>query len=150
MAFGLGAIELVSSMVSVHHTDRWGKERCVVLGSVAMLAGVLVLAAGAAHLTLVLGGIGVFVVGFELAIISGMPLGAGAHARCAGARPLHDDLRRPTTLCSWPSLRPHGRDARIAWPAIGAAVLTVAAAVLISIRHRRIIGHALPVGAATS
>ena len=76
VTFALGGLELVASFVSMHRTDRWGKERCVMIGSALMAPMALLVAVGALHVWVLLPAFGVFLMGFELAIISGMPLGA--------------------------------------------------------------------------
>jgi predicted MFS family arabinose efflux permease len=137
VTFGLGALELVSSLVSVGHTDRWGKERCVMLGTAMMLPAALLVAFGSHHLPLLLIGLGVFLMGFELAIISGMPLGAeltpDAPAKGIGMLIGAITLMRASVsipATSW--FAAHG----MSWPAIGAAGLSIVAGGTIALRPR--------------
>lgn len=88
-AFGLGALELVASSTAAARTDRWGKERSVLLGAGSMIpAGLLLVAANSVVVPgLVL--LGIFVAGFEFAIVSALSMGSqlvpGAPARGLGA-----------------------------------------------------------------
>lgn len=87
-AFGLGALELVASSTAAARTDRWGKERSVLLGAGSMIpAGLLLVAANSVVVPgLVL--LGIFVAGFEFAIVSALSMGSqlvpGAPARGLG------------------------------------------------------------------
>lgn len=76
VAFGLGAFELFASVTSARRTDVWGKERSVALG-----AGLIVPAGVALAVldTSRVGGIvalAVYLLGFEFAIVSLLPVGA--------------------------------------------------------------------------
>jgi predicted MFS family arabinose efflux permease len=74
VTFGLGGLELTASGLSTARTDRWGKERCVIMGATAMVA--------AAATFLVLGGplpaalvlLGLFIAAFEFALVSAIPI----------------------------------------------------------------------------
>jgi DHA1 family inner membrane transport protein len=73
--FGIGVLELGASTTSAARTDRWGKERSVMLGAAVMVPAGLVL--GALEQTLVPGLIllGTFIAAFEFAIVSALPIG---------------------------------------------------------------------------
>lgn len=139
VTFGLGALELVSSMFSVGHTDAWGKERCVVLGTCVMAPAAVVVAVGAGNMWVMLPAFGVFLMGFELAIISGLPLGAeltpnrpavGLARLIAAVTLARSVVAIPAT--AW--LDEHG----LAWPGAGAATLAVVAGISITARHRMV------------
>ncbi len=137
VTFGLGAVELVSSIVSVGRTDRWGKERCVVIGAALMAPGAAIVGIGAHHLPSMLGGLALFLMGFELAIISGLPLGAlltpGAPAKGLGM--LIGGVTLTRAAVAIPATRwyeHHG----MATSAIGSVVLAAIAATLITARGR--------------
>lgn len=74
VGFGIGAVELVSSSLSAGRTDTWGKERSVVFGCALMIpAGLLLIAVDAALVPgLVL--LALFLMGFEFAIVSALPI----------------------------------------------------------------------------
>ena len=137
VTFGLGILELVAGVVSVGRTDRWGKERSVLIGTSVMAPAAVLVVLGAAHLWLLLPAFGVFLMGFELAIISGMPLGAlltpGRPA--TGLAILIGSVTCGRALTSIPAtawLESHG----LRWPAIGAVLAAVAAAHLaMRLRH---------------
>lgn len=135
VTFGLGALEFVASFVSMHRTDRWGKERCVMIGSALMAPMAAVVALGATHVWVLLPAFGVFLMGFELAIISGMPLGAlltptrpatGLAVLVSAATLGRAIVAIPAT--SW--LEAYG----LRWPATAAAIAAVGANVVIRLR----------------
>ena len=73
--FGIGLLELGASTTSAARTDRWGKERSVMLGAAVMVpAGI---ALGALEQSLVPGLIllGSFIAAFEFGIVSAIPIG---------------------------------------------------------------------------
>jgi predicted MFS family arabinose efflux permease len=133
VAFAFGAVELTSSVTSTGKTDTWGKERSIVIGCALMIPGAAVVGVGAHHLPLMLGGLALFLLGFELAIISCVPIGpelspgAPAHglgvivAAITGARAA---VALPAT--AW--YEQHG----MAWSAIGSGALAAVAAAAIS------------------
>ena len=136
VTFGLGILELVAGVVSVGRTDRWGKERSVLIGTSVMAPAAVLVVLGAAHLWLLLPAFGVFLMGFELAIISGMPLGAlltpGRPA--TGLAILIGSVTCGRALTSIPAtawLESHG----LRWPAIAAVLAAVAAHLVMRLRH---------------
>ena len=136
VTFGLGVLELVAGVVSVGRTDRWGKERCVLIGTSVMAPAAVLVVLGSAHLWLLLPAFGVFLMGFELAIISGMPLGAlltpGKPA--TGLAILIGSVTCGRALTSIPAtawLESHG----LRWPATGAVLAAVAAHLAMRLRH---------------
>jgi len=75
VSFGLGVGELVASSSTVRVTDRWGKRRSVAIGAALMIpAGVLMTTAAHEHLVTGLAVLGVYIVGFEFAVVSGLSL----------------------------------------------------------------------------
>ena len=76
VTFGIGALELVASTTSAARTDRWGKEPSVVRGTLVMIPCGLLLAAFDETLAVGLIALGVFIAGFEFAIVSAIPIGA--------------------------------------------------------------------------
>lgn len=73
--FALGAVELGASALSMTRTDRWGKERSVLLGGAVMVvvAGSFLLATNSAVLGLAL--VALFIGAFEFSIVSLIPVG---------------------------------------------------------------------------
>ncbi len=137
VTFGLGVLELVAGVVSMQRTDRWGKERCVMIGSALMAPMAAVVALGAAHVWLLLPAFGVFLMGFELAIISGMPLGALLTPRrpATGLAVLVAAVTLSRAIVSIPAtswLQHHG----LSWPATAAVLTAVAANLCIRLRPR--------------
>jgi predicted MFS family arabinose efflux permease len=72
--FGLGALELTASGLSMARTDRWGKERSVIGGATVMVVATLVFLTvdGWALPGMVL--IAVFIASFEFSIVSAIPI----------------------------------------------------------------------------
>lgn len=75
VTFGIGALELVASTTSAWRTDRWGKERSVMLGTAIMIPAGLGLAASHNHLVPGLLLLGTFISAFEFSIVSAIPIG---------------------------------------------------------------------------
>ena len=76
VTFGIGGLELAASTTSAFRTDRWGKERSVMRGTLLMIPCGLLLAAFDERLAVGLAALGVFIAGFEFAIVSTIPIGA--------------------------------------------------------------------------
>ena len=76
VAFGLGAFELFASITSARRTDLWGKERSAILGAGLIVPAGLLLTVGHNHLISGLILLGIYLLGFEFAIVSLLPLGA--------------------------------------------------------------------------
>ena len=74
VGFSLGAVELFSSLFSANRTDRWGKERSIVLGTALIVPGGLMLAFGSESLSVGLLGLGIYLLGFEFAVVSLLPI----------------------------------------------------------------------------
>lgn len=76
VAFGLGAFELFASVTSARRTDVWGKERSVALGAGLIVPAGVALALFDERQVLGLVALAVFLLGFEFAIVSLLPVGA--------------------------------------------------------------------------
>lgn len=74
LGFALGAVELVASTTSARRTDRWGKERSVALGSMLIVPGALLVVAGDSAVALAVAGTAVWLLGFEFAVVSMLPM----------------------------------------------------------------------------
>jgi DHA1 family inner membrane transport protein len=84
VGFALGAGELLSSISSAKLTDRIGKERSVALGAALMMPSALVLAGFDSVLVIGLLALGVFIVGFEYAVVSMLPIATNLFAGAPG------------------------------------------------------------------
>jgi predicted MFS family arabinose efflux permease len=131
VTFGLGALELGASSLSALRTDRWGKERSVMLGAGIMIPSGLALAALDGSLVPGLLLLGIFFAGFEFAIVSSLAVAGtlvpGAPAHGLGALIAAGTLARgllavPATVL----FERHGLGAS-ALIGVGCAVLTVTA-----------------------
>lgn len=74
LGFALGAVELVASTTSARRTDRWGKERSVALGSLLIVPGALLAVAGDAMVAVAIAGTALWLLGFEFAVVSMLPM----------------------------------------------------------------------------
>ncbi len=74
VSFGLGAGELIASSSSVRFTDAWGKRRSMIYGAALMVPSGLLLALAHGHLSLGLAWLAMYILGFEFAVVSGLPL----------------------------------------------------------------------------
>ena len=84
VGFALGAGELLSSVSSARYTDRIGKERSVALGALLMIPAAIVLAGFDSLLAVGLIGLAVFIVGFEYAVVSMLPIATSLFAGAPG------------------------------------------------------------------
>lgn len=84
VGFALGAGELFSSVSSARYTDRIGKERSVALGALLMIPAAIVLAGFDSLLAVGLIGLAVFIVGFEYAVVSMLPIATSLFAGAPG------------------------------------------------------------------
>lgn len=75
VTFGLGVLELMASSLSTARTDRWGKERSVIGGAVLMVLAAVTFTAADHVLVVAMILLGVFIAGFEFAIVSIIPIG---------------------------------------------------------------------------
>ena len=76
VAFGLGAFELLASVTSARRTDVWGKERSAIGGTMLIVPAGVLLALLHTHQVPGLVLLGLFLLGFEFAIVSLLPLAA--------------------------------------------------------------------------
>ena len=139
VTFGIGALELAASTTSAFRTDRWGKERSVVRGTLLMIPCAAILAAFDTRLAVGLVALGVFIAGFEFAIVSTIPIGAelvpGSPGRGVGTMVAWATVGR--ALMAIPATRLYDR-----YGLTPAALMAVAFAALACIamltRHRRL------------
>jgi len=78
VAFGLGAFELLASITSARRTDVWGKERSTALGAALIVPTGLLFWVGHTNEVSGLVLLALFLLGFEFAIVSLLPLAANA------------------------------------------------------------------------
>lgn len=76
VVFALGAFELVASLTSAHRTDVWGKERSTIAGALLIVPSGLLLLIAQHNVALGLVLVATFLLGFEFAIVSMLPLAA--------------------------------------------------------------------------
>lgn len=76
VAFGLGAFELLASITSARRTDVWGKERSAIAGAALIVPSGILLATLHTQQVPGLVLLGLFLLGFEFAIVSLLPVAA--------------------------------------------------------------------------
>jgi predicted MFS family arabinose efflux permease len=137
LSFAFGIVELISSVTSLRRTDRWGKERSIVIGCSLMVPGAAVVGFGSHHLGLMLGGLALFLLGFELAIISCVPIGAELTptAPAYGLGAIVGAITAARALVTLPATAWYA-DHGMAWTAVGSVALALTAAAAISASRR--------------
>ena len=76
VVFALGAFELVASLTSAHRTDVWGKERSTIAGALLIVPSGFLLLFAQHNVVFGLILLAIFLLGFEFAIVSMLPLAA--------------------------------------------------------------------------
>lgn len=76
VVFSIGGLELIASTMAVARTDRWGKERSVIRGTLVMVPCALLIVAFHDTLPIALVVFGLFIAAFEFALVSTIPIGA--------------------------------------------------------------------------
>jgi DHA1 family inner membrane transport protein len=107
VGFGLGAIELTASVTSAGRADHWGKHRSAVAGCLLMAPTGALMWLADDHLATGLPLLGLYLLGFEFAIVSAIPAAANLVPGAPGA----------------------GLGAAIGGGAIGRAIVAIAATV---------------------
>lgn len=74
VGFSFGVVELYASITSASKTDSWGKEKSVAIGCALMVPGGLALWLVSQNLFLGLAALLVYILGFEFAVVSTLPL----------------------------------------------------------------------------
>jgi len=141
VTFGIGGLELLASTTSAARTDRWGKERSVVRGTLVMVPGALLLAALHGHVSVALVLLAVFIAAFEFSFVSSIPIGAelvpAAPGKGIGALLAFATIGR--TVVAIPATRLYDRFGFVA-PALLSATFAAFAGTAMLIRHRLLVG----------
>jgi len=74
VGFSFGLVELYASVTSAKKTDSWGKEKSIAIGCLIMIPGGLALSLVAHNLVFGLVALMVYILGFEFAVVSMLPL----------------------------------------------------------------------------
>lgn len=135
MAFGI--VELLSSITSAVYADRVGKRTTVLAGLAVMLVGATLVGASGASVVVAIGGLVVFLGGFELAFVTSLSLvseaAPSARGRALGIGNGLGTIARSTgMLVSGQLFERHGISGPIL---LSAAVTTVAALLVITGRR---------------
>jgi predicted MFS family arabinose efflux permease len=85
VSFLIGGVELVASSATMVLTDRIGKQVSAALGMACMVPGALALTLGSGHLGLGVVALAVFIVGFEFALVSTLPMVTEVRPEARGA-----------------------------------------------------------------
>ena len=84
VAFGLGAFELLASITSARRTDEWGKERSAMLGAGLIVPAGVLLWFGHGHTGTGLILLALYLLGFEFAIVSLIPVASNVIPEAPG------------------------------------------------------------------
>jgi MFS transporter, DHA1 family, inner membrane transport protein len=137
--FGLGALELTASGLSMARTDRWGKERSVIGGATVMIAAAVGFLAVDEWALPGMVLIAVFIASFEFSVVSAIPIAGelvpGRPARGLGLIMAAATTGRAITTIPTTWLYDH---VGISASAILAAGWATLAAVTMTVRRRRI------------
>ena len=74
VGFSFGLVELYASVTRANKTDSWGKEISIAIGCLIMVPGGLALSLAAHHLIFGLLALMIYILGFEFAVVSMLPL----------------------------------------------------------------------------
>lgn len=74
VGFSFGLVELYASVTSANKTDSWGKEISIAIGCLIMVPGGLALSLAAHNLIFGLLALMIYILGFEFAVVSMLPL----------------------------------------------------------------------------
>lgn len=74
VGFSFGVVELYASITSANKTDQWGKEKSIAIGCLIMIPGGVALWLVSHNLILGLGALLIYILGFEFAVVSMLPL----------------------------------------------------------------------------
>jgi predicted MFS family arabinose efflux permease len=134
VTFGIGALELMASSTSAARTDRWGKERSVVRGTMVMIPCGLLLAVFDDRLAVGLLALGLFIAAFEFSIVSVIPIGAelvpGAAGRGIGTMIACGTIGRAVTAI--PATRLYERFGMAPAALLGVACAALAGAAMVA------------------
>jgi len=139
VGFSFGLVELYASLTSASKTDKWGKEISIAIGALIMVPGGLVLAAVSDNLIIGLLALMVYILGFEFAVVSMLPLATHLVPKRPGSG-LGLVIGAGTLgrgVMSFVATRAYESSNSIAMPALIGAISALVAALLMLLYHRR-------------
>ena len=139
VGFSFGLVELYASLTSASKTDKWGKERSIAIGSLIMVPGGLMLAVVSDNLIAGLIALMIYILGFEFAVVSMLPLATHLVPKRPGSG-LGLVIGAGTLgrgVMSLVATRAYETSNGIALPALIGAVSAAVATLLMFIYHRR-------------
>ena len=139
IGFSFGVVELYASITSASKTDSWGKERSIAIGCLIMVPGGLALWLVSHNLVLGLLALLVYILGFEFAVVSMLPLATHLVPKRPGSG-LGLVIGAGTlgrSVMSLIATRAYESSGGIALPSLIGAVSAAVATVLIYSYHRR-------------
>ena len=139
VGFSFGVVELYASITSASKTDSWGKERSIAIGCLIMVPGGLALWLVSHNLVLGLLALLVYILGFEFAVVSMLPLATHLVPKRPGSG-LGLVIGAGTlgrSVMSLIATRAYESSGGIALPSLIGAVSAAVATVLIYSYHRR-------------
>lgn len=139
VGFSFGVVELYASITSASKTDNWGKEKSIAIGCLIMVPGGLALWLVSHNLVLGLLALLVYILGFEFAVVSMLPLATHLVPKRPGSG-LGLVIGAGTlgrSVMSLIATRAYESSGGIALPSLIGAVIAAVATVLIYSYHRR-------------
>ena len=139
VGFSFGLVELYASVTSASKTDTWGKEISIAIGALIMVPGGLVLAVVSHNLVLGLLALMVYILGFEFAVVSMLPLATHLVPKRPGSG-LGFVIGAGTLgrgVMSFIATRAYESNNSIAMPALIGAISALVAALLMFSYYRR-------------
>lgn len=139
VGFSFGVVELYASITSASKTDSWGKEKSIAIGCLIMVPGGLALWLVSHNLVLGLLALLVYILGFEFAVVSMLPLATHLVPKRPGSG-LGLVIGAGTlgrSVMSLIATRAYESSGGIALPSLIGAVSAAVATVLIYSYHRR-------------
>ncbi len=139
VGFSFGIVELYASITSASKTDSWGKEKSIAIGCLIMVPGGLALWFVSQNLLLGLAALLIYILGFEFAVVSMLPLATHLVPKRPGSG-LGLVIGAGTlgrSVMSLVATRAYESSGGIALPSLIGAVSAGVATLLIYLYHRR-------------
>jgi predicted MFS family arabinose efflux permease len=139
VGFSFGVVELYASITSANKTDLWGKEKSIAIGCLIMVPGGIALWLVSQNLILGLAALLIYILGFEFAVVSMLPLATHLVPKRPGSG-LGLVIGAGTlgrSVMSLVATRAYESSGGIALPALIGAISAAVATALIYFYHRR-------------
>lgn len=139
VGFSFGVVELYASITSANKTDLWGKEKSIAIGCLIMVPGGIALWLVSQNLILGLAALLIYILGFEFAVVSMLPLATHLVPKRPGSGLglVFGAGTLGRSVMSLVATRAYESSGGIALPALIGAISAAVATALIYFYHRR-------------